>query len=124
MTNVGWTEVGGTSASSPIIASVYALAGTPAAGTYPASYPYAHTADLYDVTTGINGACKKIYLCEPGRATTAPPAGAPPTASAPSPPDAPFGGHPRSISRKGLPRGQAACVSAAPARWPPRPLLG
>jgi subtilase family serine protease len=60
----GWTEVGGTSASSPIIASVYALAGAPAAGTYPASYPYAHTAGLYDVTTGINGACKKIYLCE------------------------------------------------------------
>jgi subtilase family serine protease len=60
----GWTEVGGTSAATPIIASAYALAGPPAAGTYPASYPYAHTGDLYDVTTGINGACKKIYLCE------------------------------------------------------------
>ena len=33
--------VGGTSASSPIIAAMYALAGTPAAGTNPASYPYA-----------------------------------------------------------------------------------
>jgi subtilase family serine protease len=60
----GWTEVGGTSASSPIIASVYALAGPPAAGTYPASYPYAHTGDLYDITTGINGSCTKTYLCE------------------------------------------------------------
>jgi subtilase family serine protease len=60
----GWTEVGGTSASSPIIASVYALAGPPAAGTYPASYPYAHTGDLYDVTTGVNGFCKRVYLCE------------------------------------------------------------
>ena len=36
----GWLEVGGTSASSPIIASTFALAGTPAAGTYPSSYPY------------------------------------------------------------------------------------
>ncbi len=63
----GWTEVGGTSASSPIIASVYALAGPPAAGTYPSSYPYAHTGDLYDITTGINGACKKVYLCEAGK---------------------------------------------------------
>ena len=60
----GWTEVGGTSASSPIIASVYALAGTPAAGTYPASYPYAHTSGLYDVTAGLNGSCTKIYLCQ------------------------------------------------------------
>ena len=30
---------GGTSASSPIIASVYALAGTPAVGSSPASFP-------------------------------------------------------------------------------------
>ena len=51
----GWLEVGGTSASSPIIASVFALAGTPAAGTYPSSYPYSHTANLFDVTSGSNG---------------------------------------------------------------------
>jgi len=62
--DLGWTEVGGTSASSPIIASVYALAGTPAAGTYPASYPYAHTGHLYDVTSGTNGVCTRLYLCE------------------------------------------------------------
>ncbi len=59
----GWLEVGGTSVSSPIIASVFALAGTPAAGTYPSSYPYAHTGSLYDVTAGSNGACTKAYLC-------------------------------------------------------------
>src|SRR5262249_52252495 len=34
-----------------------ALAGTPAAGTYPASYPYSHTANLFDVTSGSNGTC-------------------------------------------------------------------
>ncbi|WP_442814325.1 putative Ig domain-containing protein [Streptomyces sp. NBC_01198] len=59
----GWQVYGGTSASSPIIASVYALAGTPAAGTTPASYPYAHTSALNDVTTGTNGSCGSSYLC-------------------------------------------------------------
>jgi hypothetical protein len=59
----GWLEVGGTSASSPIIASVFALAGTPTAGTYPSSYPYSHTANLFDVTSGTNGTCSPAYLC-------------------------------------------------------------
>jgi hypothetical protein len=59
----GWNVFGGTSASSPIIASVYALAGTPAANTNPASYPYAHTGALNDVTTGSNGSCSPSYLC-------------------------------------------------------------
>jgi subtilase family serine protease len=59
----GWLGVGGTSVSSPIIASVFALAGTPAAGTWPTSYIYAHTSDLYDVTSGKNGTCSPAYLC-------------------------------------------------------------
>ncbi|WP_329578491.1 putative Ig domain-containing protein [Kitasatospora sp. NBC_01250] len=62
----GWDVYGGTSASSPIIASVYALAGTPAASTYPASYPYAHTSALNDVTSGSNGSCSPTYLCTAG----------------------------------------------------------
>jgi subtilase family serine protease len=62
----GWLEVGGTSESSPIIASTYALAGPPAAGTYPASYPYANTGDLYDITSGSNGSCSPSYLCKAG----------------------------------------------------------
>ncbi|MCX4745436.1 putative Ig domain-containing protein [Kitasatospora sp. NBC_01287] len=62
----GWDVYGGTSASSPIIASVYALAGTPAAGSYPSSYPYAHTSNLNDVTTGNNGTCSPTYLCTAG----------------------------------------------------------
>ena len=53
----GWAVYGGTSASAPIIASVYALAGTPGAGDYPASYPYSHTGNLFDVTSGNNGTC-------------------------------------------------------------------
>jgi subtilase family serine protease len=59
----GWLEVGGTSESSPIIASVFALAGTPAAGTYPSSYPYSHTSSLFDVTSGSDGSCSPAYLC-------------------------------------------------------------
>jgi N-acetylneuraminic acid mutarotase len=62
----GWYEVGGTSVATPIIASTYALAGTPVAGTYPASYPYAHTSSLNDVTSGSNGECTPAYLCTAG----------------------------------------------------------
>ncbi|MCQ4042031.1 hypothetical protein [Streptantibioticus rubrisoli] len=62
----GWNVFGGTSASSPIIAATYALAGTPAAGTYPASYPYGRTSALNDVTTGSNGTCSPGYLCTAG----------------------------------------------------------
>jgi len=63
----GWYTFGGTSASSPIIAAVYALAGTPGSSDYPASYPYAAagTSALNDVTSGSNGTCSSSasYLC-------------------------------------------------------------
>jgi len=62
----GWQVFGGTSASSPIIASVYADAGTPAAGTYPNSYPYASPGSLNDVTSGSNGTCTPAYYCTAG----------------------------------------------------------
>ncbi|MGW0770224.1 putative Ig domain-containing protein [Streptomyces sp. NPDC002676] len=62
----GWAVYGGTSASSPIIASVYALAGTPGSGDYPAKYPYQHTGNLYDVTSGNNGSCSPSYFCTAG----------------------------------------------------------
>jgi len=67
-----WESVGGTSAASPIIAAVYALAGTPKPGTYPASYLYqsGQAAHLYPATGGTNGWCEtfRAYLChgEPG----------------------------------------------------------
>jgi hypothetical protein len=53
----GWVVYGGTSVSAPLIAGVYALAGNPTAGTYPASYAYSHAANLFDVTAGSNGTC-------------------------------------------------------------------
>jgi subtilase family serine protease len=62
----GWLEVGGTSVASPIIASVFALAGPPTAGTYPTSYIYKHTTDLYDVTAGSTGTCTKPVWCTAG----------------------------------------------------------
>ncbi|MFI9274433.1 putative Ig domain-containing protein [Kitasatospora sp. NPDC052896] len=64
--NGGWNVEGGTSAASPIIAAVYALAGTPAAGTTPASYPYADASALNDVTTGATASCTPGYLCAAG----------------------------------------------------------
>jgi subtilase family serine protease len=57
-----WFTVGGTSASSPIIAGVYALAGNASSVTY-GSYPYSHTTSLFDVVTGSNGTCSPAYLC-------------------------------------------------------------
>jgi hypothetical protein len=64
----GWLQVGGTSLASPLIAATYALAGTPAAGTYPDSYPYhdaSQSSDLFDITSGANGSCGNI-LCTAG----------------------------------------------------------
>ncbi|MGH3509944.1 MAG: carboxypeptidase regulatory-like domain-containing protein [Nocardioidaceae bacterium] len=64
----GWAQYGGTSLSSPLIAAMYALAGTPVPGTYPVTYPYndpSRSADLNDVVSGTNGSCGNL-LCEAG----------------------------------------------------------
>lgn len=74
----GWIEVGGTSASSPLIAGVYGLAGN-AAKVKP-GYEYAHARSLYDITSGNNdwfyadggGACGHDYLCVAGKGYGAP----------------------------------------------------
>jgi subtilase family serine protease len=51
----GWQVYGGTSASAPIIASVYAMSGNTTG--YPGSYTWSHRSGLNDVTTGSNGKC-------------------------------------------------------------------
>jgi subtilase family serine protease len=63
----GWLEFGGTSVASPIIASVYALAGN-AKSVVEASYPYSHSSGLYDITSGSNGSCSttQARLCTAG----------------------------------------------------------
>lgn len=58
----GWEVVGGTSASSPLIAGVIGLAGN---GGIAPSFIYTHTHPhtLYDVAAGSNGFCGGTYLC-------------------------------------------------------------
>ena len=58
----GWVEVAGTSISSPIIASMYALAGDTSTYTNPARL-YANSSDLIDISAGQNGTCSTAYLC-------------------------------------------------------------
>ncbi len=56
-----WGQIGGTSESSPIIASVYALNGN-TSGTANA-IPYSHPSALFDVTSGSNGTCPTTQWC-------------------------------------------------------------
>jgi subtilase family serine protease len=58
----GWQVYGGTSVASPIIASVYALAGN-TASVDNASLAYANTGSLNDVTSGSDGTCSTSQLC-------------------------------------------------------------
>jgi subtilase family serine protease len=56
----GWLVFGGTSASSPIVASVYALSGRTTG--YPAAL-YSRASSLFDVTSGSNGSCSPTQWC-------------------------------------------------------------
>ncbi len=56
-----WWRYGGTSAGAPVVAAMYAIAGTPSS-TPAAAYPYAHRAAFNDVTTNANGYCRTA-LC-------------------------------------------------------------
>jgi subtilase family serine protease len=60
----GWLTFGGTSASSPIVAAAFALAGNTADVT-DGSYVWTHhtSADLNDVRSGSNGSCDVPQLC-------------------------------------------------------------
>jgi subtilase family serine protease len=60
----GWLVFGGTSVATPIVASIYALAGN-AASVNAGSYPYGHSTSLYDVISGSNGSCG-TYVCTAG----------------------------------------------------------
>jgi len=60
----GWFEVGGTSLASPIIAATYVLANN--SSGLSSAYPYAHPANLNDITGGSNGTCSVPYLCTAG----------------------------------------------------------
>jgi subtilase family serine protease len=60
----GWLVFGGTSVATPIVTSVFALAGY--ASTNPAGNLYSHTSALSDITSGSNGMCG-APLCVAGQ---------------------------------------------------------
>jgi hypothetical protein len=64
----GWGVGGGTTVSASIVGAVYALAGTPSPDSFPVTYPYLHTSDLNQVTSGTNASagCTPAYLCTAG----------------------------------------------------------
>ena len=59
----GWNVFGGTSASAPIIAATYALAGAVVPDSYPSSYPYETPSALNDVTVGSDASCDPGFAC-------------------------------------------------------------
>ncbi len=62
-----WFVYGGTSVATPIIASLYAMAGNAAAQTGAKSLWDSNGAHLFDVTKGPRtGPCQQAYLCQPG----------------------------------------------------------
>ena len=65
----GWLVFGGTSVASPLIASVYALAGNASTLNYAQSiWQAGGSSSLNDVTSGSNGRCSKNYqyICNAG----------------------------------------------------------
>jgi subtilase family serine protease len=59
----GWTVIAGTSAATPLLAGMFALAGNPNP-TAAAFYDNANGAGLNDVTTGQTDDCDTAYLCQ------------------------------------------------------------
>jgi subtilase family serine protease len=56
-----WSQVGGTSEASPIIASAYALSGDTKGLAN--EIPYENPTQFYDITSGSNGTCSPKQLC-------------------------------------------------------------
>ncbi|GAA2066449.1 hypothetical protein GCM10009839_92820 [Catenulispora yoronensis] len=61
----GWAQYGGTSLSTPIITSIWALAGAAASGDNAVAYPYGNASGFNDVTSGSNGSCGTV-ICTAG----------------------------------------------------------
>lgn len=61
----GWLQYGGTSLATPLVTAIAALAGPGGGAGNPASYPYAHQANLTDITSGSNGYCRTA-VCDAG----------------------------------------------------------
>jgi hypothetical protein len=67
-----WWPIGGTSVASPIIGSMFALAGGSHGVAYPARTLYSHlgSSALHDITTGGNGNCDGKYTSCAGSLTS------------------------------------------------------
>jgi beta-glucosidase len=63
----GYCDAYGTSVATPIITAMYALAGTPKANTYPASYLYEDPSGLTPVTSGNDVMSGSPLTCESSR---------------------------------------------------------
>lgn len=62
-----WSQYGGTSLSSPLIAAMYALSGNTGNSTTLAnSLPYTHSGNFNDVTSGSTGTCPTSQWCLSG----------------------------------------------------------
>jgi len=59
----GWAVYGGTSVSSPLVASIFAAIGK---GSKDGSFVWSNASRFYDVTSGSNGSCSPSYLCTAG----------------------------------------------------------
>lgn len=62
----GWGRGSGTAAAAAIVAAAYALAGTAADNSDPASYLYRNASGLHDITGGSDGTCAPSYWCSAG----------------------------------------------------------
>ena len=60
----GWSVEGGTSASSPLVASLFAQAGLGSSAD--PQFPYTHSGAFFDVTFGANGSCNGTAMCNAG----------------------------------------------------------
>lgn len=60
-----WTVEGGTSASSPFVAGIYALGGN-SANLKASQSLYQHPQAFNDVTTGSDGSCSPVIFCQAG----------------------------------------------------------
>jgi hypothetical protein len=122
----GWMVFGGTSVASPVVASIYALAGGRSPGSTFGSYAYGNIGQYNDVTSGSNGSCSGTYQCTGrvgydgptgiGTPNGAGPVGPPPPP--PPPPTPPVNTALPSISGT-LAAGQV--LSANPGAWTPSP---
>lgn len=62
----GWFQVGGTSLSAPLIASVYAMSGNTTGAANSLPYTLASATNLHDVSNGINGSCGLLCTAAAG----------------------------------------------------------